>query len=296
LEALAVKGILPVIQTPFNHSGEIDWDDLRKEVNAVIADGAAGIVVFGYATEFPYLSAEESARLLETIIGECRRRVPVISSVTAMDAEQAKKDAARYQDMGADAIMTLPRSGNPGEYIRTAASAVTLPVLVQYAPGAPGVSVTMSAAEIAAVAAGLNRPFGVKSEVSVEFIEELIEASKGRMSVYVGMQGIHMREALERGASGIMPGCSRVYVYKKIFDEYARGSKESKEKAFELFDGFFPYLRTFHGQFEMFWEKYVLAKRGIFKTGVCRQPVARPEPEAAKDFERLCETVDALFL
>jgi 4-hydroxy-tetrahydrodipicolinate synthase len=284
------KGILPVIHTPFTDSGEIDFDDLRKEVDMIIKDDADGMAVFGYATEFPCLSFDESNLLLETVIDECRGRVPVISSVTAMEIQQAKKDAARYQEMGADAIMTLPRSGDPSEYIKTIASCVTLPILMQYAPGMTGVS--MSAAEIAAVAENINRPFGVKSEVAIEFISELLEASDNKIAVYVGMQGIQMPEALVRGASGIMPGCSRVYVYKKIYNEYVKGSKE---RAFGLFDGFYPYLRVFHGQFEMFWEKYVLVKRGIFKTCFCRQAVSLPDSAAMADFDRLCSNLDGLF-
>ena len=287
---MKMKGIFPVIHTPFTDKNKIDYEDLRKEVDTVIKDGADGLVVFGYATEFPFLSAGESDILLETIIDECNSRVPVISSATAMSAEQARTDAARYQSMGADAIMLLPRENDPIEYIKTAVSDTTLSVLMQYAPHATGVF--MSAAKIAAVAAEVNRPFGVKSEVEMEFITELLEASNGRISVYVGRQGINMHKALERGASGVMPGCSRVYAYKKIYNEYAFGSKE---KACELYNAFLPYLSIFHGQFEMFYEKYVLVKRGVFKTYHCRQPIICPEPEIMAEFERHCEDVETMF-
>jgi 4-hydroxy-tetrahydrodipicolinate synthase len=242
------------------------------------------MMVFGYATEFLYLSRQESGRLLESVIGECRGRVPVIASVTAESANQAKKDAERYQDMGAGAVMLLPRSGGPREYITTAASGTALPVLIQYAPNMTGVF--MNAAEIAEIAKEIGRPFGVKSETSMEFITELLEASDNLISVYAGMQGIQMREALERGALGIMPGCSRVGAYKKIYDEYAYGSKE---KAFELFDRFLSYLRVFHGQFELFYEKYILVKRKIFSTVRCRQPVVLPEASVMAEFEKYYE-------
>ena len=286
-----LNGIFPVIHTPFTDNGAIDYDDLRREVDTVIKDGADGLVVFGYATEFPFLSESESDNLLSAIISECNRRVPVISSVTAICAREAKKDAARYQDMGADAIMLLPRCENPVEYMKTAVSDSALPVLMQYAPHATGIY--MSAAEIAGFAAELGRPFGVKSEMPMDFITELSEASSGQIAVYVGRQGINMHEALERGASGIMPGCSRVYAYKKIYDEYSRGSKE---KALELYDVLAPYLSVFHGQYEMYYEKYALVRRGVFKKGYCRQPLSCPSPDMIKEFDKRCGDVDRIFL
>ena len=85
-----------------------------------------------------------------------------------------------------------------------------------------------------------------------------------------------------------MSWISRVYAYKKIYNEYAFGSKE---KAFELYNAFLPYLSIFHGQFEMFYEKYVLVKRGVFKTYHCRQPIVCPEPEIIAEFERRCEWI-----
>ena len=59
----ALKGVLPIVPTPFAKSGEVDEVSLRKVAAHAIEAGAAALVFPGVASEDLYLSAEERRRI-----------------------------------------------------------------------------------------------------------------------------------------------------------------------------------------------------------------------------------------
>jgi hypothetical protein len=46
----------------------------------------------------------------------------------------------------------------------------------------------------------------------------------------------------------------------------------------------------------MFYEKYALVKRGVFKTYYLRQPLSLPDETAIKEYERYYAETDGIFL
>ncbi|MCL2741227.1 MAG: dihydrodipicolinate synthase family protein [Oscillospiraceae bacterium] len=314
-----MRGVIPVLQTPFGPDGAVDLMGLDRELEAVINDGAAGIMVFGYATEFPYLTDDERELILARTVSAVRGRVPVIASVTDMGLDAVGEKAGLYGRLGADVIMLLPRNAerpthhgpsepdgeatdirangstseaNPTEvdgmmagagppaavagcdpvrYVRAAAEGTGLPLMIQYAPHVTGLDITPEA--IASLSP--DRLFGVKSEAPAAFNAALIAASEGRMAVYAGNQGFGMVDALDGGVCGVMPGCSRVWAYRAIYDLYAG---KGREAAIEAYGRFLPSLEMLHGRHELSMEKIELVRRGIFSTALCRQPVEGPEP------------------
>ncbi|MCL2665571.1 MAG: dihydrodipicolinate synthase family protein [Defluviitaleaceae bacterium] len=283
------KGVIPVLHAPFFDNGELDFNSLRREVDIVIEDGACAMMLFGYATEFLYLSKAERDAMVEAAVQSARGRVPVIASVTELDAADVGETAALFERLGADAVMLLPRKKEGAffdykKYFSKAAEGTLLPLFLQYAPHMTGV--TLTADEIVKISCG--RLTGVKSEVGFDFITELINASQGGISVYVGNQGAGMVDALALGAAGVMPGSSRVYTYKKIYDAFFSGG--GKEAA-ALYEKFAPYLNLFHNRYEMYFEKKVLAERGIFTTAFCRMQIEKPDAEAEVAFEKAQKSV-----
>ena len=57
-------------------------------------DGADGIVLFGYSTEFMHLTVPECDRMLRVVVDTCAGRIPVIPSVTRTTPAEAVDDAA----------------------------------------------------------------------------------------------------------------------------------------------------------------------------------------------------------
>jgi len=264
------KGIFPVLQAPFTRDGtDIDLEDLSRETDAVISDGANGMVLFGYSTEFMHLSVPECDRMLRVVVDTCAGRIPVIPSVTRTTPAEAVDDAAKYADAGADAVMILPLFRE--DFVKTIQAVARrvgekLPIMVQYAPQNNGIELPFG--DFAKIRESIPNHFSVKAEPQPAgpYIEEFIRETQGRIPIYTGWAGVTMYEALERGAAGIMPSASFVAVYVKFYREFSEGSKE---KAFELYTKVLPYIYMYMGRFGA-RDKQLFVRRGIFKTDIYR--------------------------
>jgi len=276
-----IRGVVPVLQTPFTSDGaQVDEEDLRNVVEAVIRDGAAGLMLFGFATEFAALSDAERDGMLRVALETAAGRIPVIPSVTKTTAAEVMADAAQYAAAGAPAVMVLPRFKE--DFVATLQAVARQigdrrPLFVQYMPQNTGVAVRIE--DFIRLCDSIPNPLAIKAEPpqAGQFIEALHRASSGRIALFTGNQGIALYEALDRGAVGVMPGCSIVAVYAKIVREFLNGSKD---RAFALYNRLVPYLNVFHGPHELQFEKRILVKRGIFKTDVCRN-----KPDSAKSLD-----------
>jgi len=104
-----IKGICPIIATPFTKTGEVDYESLENLVHTLTTGGCHGVTLFGIAGEYYKISEEESKQMVSVTVTECKKQaVPAIISVTQHSTEIAVKQAKYYQEAGADCIMILP--------------------------------------------------------------------------------------------------------------------------------------------------------------------------------------------
>ena len=143
-----LKGICPIIATPFTRTGLVDYDSLRHEVEFMADHGCHGATLFGIAGEYYKLSDEEALNMVKVVTDVCRKKgMPSIISVTTHATELAVERAKLYQDMGADALMLLPPffmkpgAGYIFNHMKQVCSAVNIPVVIQYAPEQTGLTI-----------------------------------------------------------------------------------------------------------------------------------------------------------
>ena len=65
---MELRGVFPVLPTPFDELGRVDGTAVRQLVEFVLACGAHGITYPGVASEFDYLSAQERDETLREIV------------------------------------------------------------------------------------------------------------------------------------------------------------------------------------------------------------------------------------
>ena len=99
----ALKGVLPIVPTPFAKSGEVDEVSLRKVAAHAIEAGAAALVFPGVASEDLYLSAEE------------RRRALGLAGVNSSDPAEMVEITRMAVEAGADGIMAMAVPGMEGD-------------------------------------------------------------------------------------------------------------------------------------------------------------------------------------
>ncbi|MEI6053212.1 MAG: dihydrodipicolinate synthase family protein, partial [Opitutaceae bacterium] len=214
-------------------------------------------------------------------------------------SEVAAKWAKYIQDAGADCLMLLPPFFlSPGaqaiiEHVQMVNDAVSIPIMFQYAPEQTGVAIapeilTKMAKEMENVTI-----LKIENKPPGKYVTKLIETDPN-IQIFVGNAGFQMIEGFDRGARGVLPGCSMYDVYLKIYDNYLLGNRE---KVFEIHNDLNAMLNHIRQNVEMIirYEKKILKKRGIIASDYCRKPSFEPDNIHDELFEHYYKVISKHF-
>ena len=161
--ATELTGILVAATTPFTPDGSaVDYENLQRHVDRLVAAGVGGIVPTGTTGEFTTLTETEYEDVIAAFLKAASGRVPVIPGIGSTSTARAVKLAKHADQNGAAAIMLLPPYYDAPSYealkvfMRTVAESISIPIMYYNVPGASGVR--LSADELA----GLGEIPGVK--------------------------------------------------------------------------------------------------------------------------------------
>ena len=110
-----IKGIIPPVITPMNDDAEqtVNHEELRKQVERLLAGGVHGIFPLGTNGEAYALSAREKEEILATVIDQVKGRVPVYAGTGCITTAETIRMSKRAEELGADALSIItPRTGN----------------------------------------------------------------------------------------------------------------------------------------------------------------------------------------
>ncbi len=269
-----IQGVLPVVPTLFDASEQIHFEEMKVLIDALIESGVHGLTIFGVGSEFYKLSDQERRQLLHFFIDTVGNRVTTIVSVTAHSTLVALRQAAEAAEAGTDALMLLPPffagpdAGSILIHIREVIGEVNIPVILQYAPDETKAVIPTEVFLRMSEDSQRDLYVKVESKPAGPLVSRLTESGIG---VLAGKGGLAFFEALERGAVGVMPGCSMADRFVAIYDHYVKGDKDI---AFELHNQIIPYLSFVDQSAEMFLasEKYYLKRKGLITADRCRRP------------------------
>lgn len=111
------RGTGVALVTPFKNGGDIDWEDLEKVIEHVIAGGVEFLVSLGTTGESVTLSEEEHRQILDFTIKINRGRLPLVAGVFGGNntAELVKK-ISNFNFDGIDALLSSnPAYNKPGQ-------------------------------------------------------------------------------------------------------------------------------------------------------------------------------------
>lgn len=310
-----VRGVVPVLEVPFAPDGALDADGFARVVERVLGTGVSAVMFPGFAGEFHKLD-EAEAELLTGVLLERTRALPgrseaaAIVSVAEHATWHAVRSAVRAAERGADALNLLPPhllSPSPAavaDHIRQVLRAVApLPVVVQYAPAQTGTA--LDAGTLRRIAADHPNLRWVKVESAPP--GRMIEALAGpaqpaqrprpdqpdqpplpALPALVGQAGLHLPDALRRGARGVQPGCSFTELYVELWRRWESGDAAG---ALALHGRMLPYLTYWmQGGVELIVaaEKEISVRRGWFRSAHCRAPGYRLDAEESAMIDRFC--------
>jgi N-acetylneuraminate lyase len=104
----SIKGVIPALITPFKDDGAIYETGLKNLVEDLIESGIGGFYLTGSTGEGFLMTAEERKKVVEIVIEQTAKRVPVIVHVGTIDTKTAEDLAKHAYDSGANAISSVP--------------------------------------------------------------------------------------------------------------------------------------------------------------------------------------------
>lgn len=296
-----LKGICPIIATPFTPSSEVDFESLRELLRTLIAGGCHGLTLFGIAGEYYKLNDSEKQKMVEIVVGECRAGgVPSIISVTSHATELAVQEAMAFQDAGADSLMLLPPfflkppANTIYEHIKSVGEAVDIPVMVQYAPEQTGVTIAPQVFLQLSQEVETIQYYKIENKPPGAYISSLYEGTQGRARIFVGNAGYQMIETFDRGAIGVMPGCSMYDLYLAVYEAY---QADERTVAYDIHTEILRMLNHIRQNVEMIisYEKEILYRRGIIASATCRRPTFTRDTTFERLFDEVYERISPYF-
>jgi 4-hydroxy-tetrahydrodipicolinate synthase len=137
------KGAITALVTPLRND-RLDEEALRRLVDEQIRAGIDGLVPVGTTGESPTLTNDEHIRVIEIVVQEARKRVPVIAGSGANSTREAIELTAAAKAVGADGTLQVtPYYNKPTQdglfrHFKAVVDAVSLPTIVYNVPGRTG--------------------------------------------------------------------------------------------------------------------------------------------------------------
>jgi 4-hydroxy-tetrahydrodipicolinate synthase len=288
-----LRGVLTALATPFAADGSVDETLLRALVDRSIEGGVHGVVACGSTGEFTALTVDERRLVVETVVDQTARRVPVIAQTGATSTAEAIRLSRHAQSVGADVIMPVApyyealSVEETLTYLRAVAGSVDIPVMLYNLPMATGVDLHPDT--VGALAREVENIRYIKNTtIDMAQSAQLIHNHGDVISTFVGWDSL-LLSALAEGAAGVMAGTANV-VPAELVAVYDAVSAGDLEKARRAWAQIYPLIDA------MISQPFIAAvKAGLaavsFPIGVPRAPVAELDPDAAARIAKLAAAV-----
>jgi len=241
-----LHGVLVALATPFSPDGGVDERTLRALVDRTIDGGVHGVVACGSTGEFTALNRDERRRVVEVVVDQTAKRVPVVAQTGATTAREAIEHSRHAEATGVDVVMPVAPFYEPLtmaetlHYLRHVADSVQVPVMLYNLPHATGVDLTPD------VVGGLAREVDTIQYVKntspdMHRAAQLVQHHGDVVSTFVGWDTL-MLASLSAGAAGVMAGTANVIptelvaVHDLVRAGDRDGAREAWDRVYPLLD------------------------------------------------------------
>ena len=278
-----LKGIFPVLPTPFLADGGIDAPGMSRLVGFALDQGVDGVVFPGFASEVENLTTHERATLLKIVVAAASGRVPVVAGASAADWRDVVAHGKVAADLGIRHLMVQPPKS-----VGTDASALieflghiveALPeieIILQNAPAPRGSDLSPQA--IVQILRALPQVAYVKEETlpAGPAITHILAHAPDTLKGVIGGGGArYILDEYARGATAAMPALEIAGEHVAIDRALRAGNRHAARR---IYVETLPLL-VLQAVYRMRLTKHVLARRGVIDGVGVR--AATPELDAA---------------
>ena len=281
MAAEPMRGVFPILVTPFDQEDRVDEDSLRSVVEYNIGAGVHGFGI-AFATEITKLTEAERLRVAEVVIDQTGGRVPVVVNTGAPSTYATVLYSKQAEDAGASAVMCAPPGVAADEtraYFKAVSDAIGIPLFLQEVGQPIGGALMHQIAE----ESERLRYAKVESLPPPQKVEEAVQHGAGLVTVLGGTSGSYLIEELRRGSQGTMPWPSLPHAFVQVWNLWQTGDEE---EAFQVWQRQINPVLRLGGMVH----KEILFRQGVIKTPRFRAPAPAPLDEVTqREFDELCE-------
>ncbi len=186
------RGTGVALVTPFEKNGNVDWADLEKLIEHVIAGGVEFLVSLGTTGESVTLTDEEHRQILDFTIKINRGRLPLVAGVFGGNNTAAMVEKIKgFNFEGIDALLSSnPAYNRPGQegiflHYMALAEVSPLPIIIYNVPSRTGSNI--AAETTLRLASASDKFLGIK-EASND-IYQIMKIAKGKPKDFLVLSG-----------------------------------------------------------------------------------------------------------
>lgn len=284
-----IRGVVPILVTPFDEAGRIDEASLRSLIEFNIGAGVHGLGVALGSEVFKFTESERDA-VIRCVVGAVRGRVPVVINTGAAGTDLAIHYSRRAEELGADALMVIPPSFMPvgaeeiADYYRQISRAVGIPIFLQDVPQAP-----ISPGLALRIAQDCEHAIYIKVETLpvTSKVADMAAAAGAQLTIFGGAGGSYFIEEMRRGSQGTMPFCSQPAAFVDVWNLFQQGDERGARKAFDSQIMAINRLGQQGGDLFYHVHKQLLVRLGVIRTAVVRSPTLKLDAVTQREVDAL---------
>ncbi|HIF12838.1 MAG TPA: dihydrodipicolinate synthase family protein [Dehalococcoidia bacterium] len=297
-----MNGIFPILATPFDDKGQIDFEDLEREVEWMIGVGVNGVGI-AVASEIYKLTDPERDEVLSSAVKQVNGRVPVVMNTGAMGTDVTVYYSQRAEELGANALMIRPPSfiAMPAseviEFFARVGASVGIPIFQQdqataQVPPAMAIEIAKRHENLCYIKVETTPTVPRMAETAAlrDAAAESGDAA-GDLILFGGAGGTFLFEELRRGSVGTMPGSVIPDVFVNVWERWQDGDEEGAETEFRRYGALIRTLKQPQGLDNWIY-KEILVRRGIFKTAHARHPAVKPDRFQIYELEQMLDELE----
>jgi 4-hydroxy-tetrahydrodipicolinate synthase len=283
MSQLQIDGVVPIIPTPFLPEGSPDWSSLEKLLDFAVDSEVSAVCLPAYASEFYKLRDTERRDMVIRAVSLMQGRLPVIGQVNHVSTAYVAETARDLEAAGASAIsVAVPRLfGLPERdllrYFDRILQAISIPLLIQdFNPGGPTLSLNFLQ-QLRRQHAHF-RFLKLEEPLLAEWVRQIVDGTKGELSVLEGWGGMYMLELIKAGICGVMPGLAVSDILQMVWKKARKGDQDG---AYADFVEVLPQIVYSLQSLEFFHhaEKSLLVARGVLPEALVREATITVGPD-----------------
>lgn len=295
-----LRGICPVIFTPFDPAGNIDERSLRRLVHFELENDINALVINGFASEAYKLSDAERLKTASIAADELAGHLPLVIGINPGSTEWALWQMEEFAGLSPAAFMILPPSTMDNgpialvEHYMELGAKSTVPIMVQQSPHIPAYRHTeLSDDSIVKMIQPESKIqyFKIEGAKTAEKIQTLRTAIDPQIGLFGGGGGITFADELRAGAAGLLPGAGLNEFFVEVWKSWQQGDQQSAADILLRIQPLIDIISGTSHEFSLHARKQLFLRKGLIQSAYVRRPTVDFRVEA---LERLFQHIDTL--